>query len=312
MNQAQREYHAGRDAQHSELSAVNIQIADTNTKIDRYLTAFENGTMDEQLIGDRLAHLRTTVGQLTARRDQLTAALEDTPTGPDPADLAALAEHIAAVIKTGPEQARKALIEALITEIKITGPDTLRPRFRIPQPPTNATQTNKKTLASGKTLTRAAKQSVRPMTNLVDLRGAYSNTKAQVDALEQLRRKLPDPRVTVPPSVEKSRTGRARRLGPDQVQELIAGYRSGETVYKLGARFGIERRTVSAILHRNNVPMRRRGLSSEQVDDAIHLYNLGWSLARIGQRLGVDPTTVLTKFRQRGIPTRDTHGRPRT
>jgi hypothetical protein len=82
-------------------------------------------------------------------------------------------------------------------------------------------------------------------------------------------------------------------------------------VYELGDRFGIERRTVSNILHRHQVPMRRRGLSPEQVDDAIHLYNLGWSLARVGQRLGVDHTTVLTKLRERGMPTRDPHGRPR-
>ncbi|MFI6774238.1 hypothetical protein [Nocardia sp. NPDC050412] len=82
-------------------------------------------------------------------------------------------------------------------------------------------------------------------------------------------------------------------------------------MYQLGARFGIERRTVSEILHRHSVPMRRRGLSPIQIDDAIHLYNLGWSLARVGQHLGVDPTTVLAKLRQRGIPTRDAHGRPR-
>ena len=150
ITNAQQEHHTGRDAQHAELSAVNTQITDTNAKIDRYLTAFENGTMDEQLIGDRLNQLRTTIRQLTAHHDQLTAALEDAPTGPDPADLTALADHITTVISTGPEQARKALIEALISEITITGPDTLRPRFRIPQPPTNTTQPTKKALTSEK------------------------------------------------------------------------------------------------------------------------------------------------------------------
>jgi hypothetical protein len=57
-------------------------------------------------------------------------------------------------------------------------------------------------------------------------------------------------------------------------------------VYELGDQFGIERRTVSNILQRQDVPMRRRGLSPDQVDHAIHLYNLGWSLARVGQHLG--------------------------
>jgi hypothetical protein len=76
-------------------------------------------------------------------------------------------------------------------------------------------------------------------------------------------------------------------------------------VYELGAQFGIEWRTVSAILHRHGVPMRRRGLSPDQVDHAIHLYNLGWSLARVGDHLGVNHTTVLNKLRERGIRTRD-------
>ncbi|WP_083896078.1 hypothetical protein [Nocardia jiangxiensis] len=139
----------------------------------------------------------------------------------------------------------------------------------------------------------------------MDLGGAYYNPKPQVEALEVLRRKLPDPTAPAPPPADRPKPGRARQLGTDQVQELIAGYKSGETVYQLGSRFGIERRTVSEILHRHEVPMRRRGLSPEQIDDVIHLYNLGWSLARVGQHLGVDPTTVLAKLRQRGIPTRD-------
>jgi hypothetical protein len=145
----------------------------------------------------------------------------------------------------------------------------------------------------------------------VDLGGAYYNIKLQVEDLETLLRKLPDPTAPAPPTVDRPKPRRARQLDADQVRELIAGYRAGATVYELGDRFGIERRTVSNILHRHQVPMRRRGLSPEQVDDAIHLYNLGWSLARVGQRLGVDHTTVLTKLRERGMPTRDPHGRPR-
>lgn len=70
-------------------------------------------------------------------------------------------------------------------------------------------------------------------------------------------------------------------------------------MYELGDRFGIERRTVSNILHRHGVPMRRRGLSPEQVDDAIHLYNLSWSLARVGgDHFSVNHTTVLNKLRR--------------
>ncbi|MDQ4092147.1 MAG: hypothetical protein M3143_01630 [Actinomycetota bacterium] len=146
----------------------------------------------------------------------------------------------------------------------------------------------------------------------MDLGGTYYNTKPQVEALETLLRKLPDPTTPAPPPTDRPKPRRARQLDADQAQEIIAGYQAGTTVYELGARFGIERRTVSNILHQHDVPMRRRGLSPDQVDDAIHLYNPGWSLARVGQHLNVDHTTVLTKLRQRGIRTRDTHGRPRS
>ncbi|WP_327150085.1 hypothetical protein [Nocardia sp. NBC_01329] len=82
-------------------------------------------------------------------------------------------------------------------------------------------------------------------------------------------------------------------------------------MYELAARFGIERRTVSTILHRHQVPMRRCGLSPDQVDTAIHLYRLGWSLTRVGNHLDVAHTTVLAALRRHGIPTRDSHGRAR-
>lgn len=42
--------------------------------------------------------------------------------------------------------------------------------------------------------------------------------------------------------------GRMRRLDDGQVRELIAGFEGGATVYELGDRFGIKRRTVSEIL----------------------------------------------------------------
>jgi DNA-binding MarR family transcriptional regulator len=147
---------------------------------------------------------------------------------------------------------------------------------------------------------------------LVDLGGTYCNTNAQVEALETLLRKLPDPTTPAPPPVDRSKPGRARQLDADQVQALIQSYTAGVTTYELGDRFGIDRRTVSAILRRRGVDMRQRGLSPSQIDDAIRLYNSGWALARVGEHLGVDPTTVLNRLRERGIPTRDTHGRPRS
>jgi hypothetical protein len=123
---------------------------------------------------------------------------------------------------------------------------------------------------------------------MVDLGGTYYNTNTQVEALETLLRKLPDPTAPAPPPVDRPKPGRARQLDANQVQALIQGYTAGATTYELGARFGINRRTASAILHRHGADMRKRGLSPHQVDDAIRLYNSGWSLTRIGEHLNVD------------------------
>lgn len=106
--------------------------------------------------------------------------------------------------------------------------------------------------------------------------------------------------------------GVSPQLDDDKVQKLIEGYTSGATVYELGDQFGIERRTVSAILHRRGVPMRRRGLSTEQIDDAVRLYNQGWSLARIAARMDVAAGTVRQRLHERDVPIRDAQGQTRT
>ncbi|MBK0866481.1 helix-turn-helix domain containing protein [Saccharopolyspora sp. HNM0986] len=145
----------------------------------------------------------------------------------------------------------------------------------------------------------------------MEVGGAYSNTKDQVSALETLRMKLPDLATPSQPIPKRAKPGRTRRLPDDQVQRLIEGYKSGATVYELGDQFGIERRTVSTILHRHGVPMRRRGLSEKQIDGAMRLYNQGWSLARIAARMDVAAGTVRQRLHERDVPIRNTQGQPR-
>jgi len=87
--------------------------------------------------------------------------------------------------------------------------------------------------------------------------GAYYNPKDQVRALEELREKLPSFDAPEPTTAKRDRPRRARQLDSDQVQQLIAGYQSGSTVYELGDRFGIERRTVSSIRPRVGDPHHR-------------------------------------------------------
>ncbi|WP_433732666.1 hypothetical protein ACQP0C_10105 [Nocardia sp. CA-129566] len=121
-----------------------------------------------------------------------------------------------------------------------------------------------------------------------------------------------DGKTSGPAPADKLARRRVRRLDHDEVMALIEGYTAGESTYELADRFGVDRRTLSAILHRHNIPLRRWGLSSQQVDEAVELYGLGWSLARIARHLAVDPETVLNRLRDRGVRRRDTHVRARS
>ncbi len=133
----QAQHRAAHADRHAELAAVDNELTKTGQAIDRYLTAFERGTMDEELVADRLTELRAKTKQLRIRRDELTLALDDEPTAPEPATLVAVADHIAEIITSGTHNQTKALVEALVAKVTITGPDRLIPVFRIPQPRNN-------------------------------------------------------------------------------------------------------------------------------------------------------------------------------
>lgn len=115
---------ADRDT--AELTALATQITTTRAAIDRYLTAFENGALDERTCG-----LTTRLDQLTLRRDELTDLIQTPPAPPSPQAIAALRERLAEVITHGTPGQRKALIETHIAEITLDR-DTLTPIFLVP------------------------------------------------------------------------------------------------------------------------------------------------------------------------------------
>ncbi|HEX5407597.1 MAG TPA: helix-turn-helix domain containing protein [Pseudonocardiaceae bacterium] len=92
--------------------------------------------------------------------------------------------------------------------------------------------------------------------------------------------------------------------GHDQAKQVIAGYQAGATVYELADQFGIDRKTVSRILRRHEVPMRRTGLTAKQVDQAVRLHENGWSTAQIAEQLDSTQRTVQRRLAERGITTR--------
>jgi hypothetical protein len=173
---AQAQHQAAHTDRHAELTAVEADLTKTGQTIDRYLAAFERGTIDEDLVADRLTQLHTKTTQLRARRDELTLTLDDEPTTPEPATLTQIANHITEIITSGTHNQTEALVEALIAKVTITAPDRLIPIFRIPQPNHHNQPTT--TNPPGQT---ALETTVRTMTKSVELLTAYSHTAQAAD-----------------------------------------------------------------------------------------------------------------------------------
>jgi site-specific DNA recombinase len=164
---AQGSHTAAHETRRAELAATEHELARTGAAIDRYLAAFENGTLDPEDLAGRLTQLKARSRQLAARRDGLASALAATPVAPPSATLQQVADHIEEVLGSGTHSQRKALIEALVAQVKITAPGRIVPVFRIPQPETGATARATRTTAHPTTRTHGTEPGVRAMTNLV-------------------------------------------------------------------------------------------------------------------------------------------------
>ncbi len=118
------------------------------------------------------------------------------------------------------------------------------------------------------------------------------------------------PELTIqPPSLRYLGTADSdHQPSHDQATQVIAGYQSGATVYQLGNQFGIDRKPVSRILHRHNIPMRRTSLTPGQVDQALHLHENGWSTAQIAEQFSTTQRTVQRRLTELGIRHLARHG----
>ncbi len=125
-----------------ERSVIETELADIGAATERYLHAFERGTMPEDICAPRLQALNTRAGQLKARHAHLDAQSEQGAlNAPDPAALDHLRVQLTHAIASGSRQHLKALLAALLHEVRVEGPNTVRPVFKIPAhpaPPTDS------------------------------------------------------------------------------------------------------------------------------------------------------------------------------
>ncbi len=128
------DHHQATGTRHRELASINQQLRENSAAVDRYLTAFEKGTLDDEDpdIQIRLTSLRKQAKQLRADKARVQFDLDQPPTGPTPEGLALIRNQIREIITAGGHKAKKAMFEALIEDIEILSDDSVIPRFRIP------------------------------------------------------------------------------------------------------------------------------------------------------------------------------------
>jgi len=142
----------------------------------------------------------------------------------------------------------------------------------------------------------------------VEVIGRYSKLPEQGERVRDLLEMVPKGASEVNARTKKQVQ---RRMRPSEIEDLVAGYQDGRTVYELADQFRIHRDTVSKLLAREGVPRRYRILDTAAIQHAADLYRSGQSLATIGQRLQVNPTTVRAAVLKAGVRMRDCQGRER-
>lgn len=97
---------------------------------------------------------------------------------------------------------------------------------------------------------------------------------------------------------------RVRVLTPEEVENLVAAYLSGDSTYDLSRRYGIRRETVSAHLRRNNVTRRPNAKvvrADETAERVVELKSEGVSVRRIAREFGVTERVVARTLDEAGV-----------
>ncbi len=135
VNAAIEDAEQERPGLEEELAGTDTQIRDTTAALDRYLRAFEAGTMPDSVCAPRVEELSSRRQELVDYRDKLAAHLAATtvPTL-DRDQLRAVADIIRAVLANGSPAVVKDLLDALIHSVEINAEREAVPYFRVLTP----------------------------------------------------------------------------------------------------------------------------------------------------------------------------------
>jgi transposase len=96
----------------------------------------------------------------------------------------------------------------------------------------------------------------------------------------------------------------ARPLRAAEIDQLVAAYEAGATVFELATRFNIHRTTVGRHLKERGIDTRPPALDATALPKLTQLYKDGHSIATIAQHYGVSKNAVRDRLLAAGLTLR--------
>ena len=120
-----------RGSVEARVAALRHEQAGAKRSMDRYLAAFEAGTMKPATCQERLDNLQARLDILIAEEQSLLVQ-EEADTPPTPELVAEWAKTLDVALYSGTAQQRKALIRKLVKELRVMSRDEIVPTYRVP------------------------------------------------------------------------------------------------------------------------------------------------------------------------------------
>ena len=117
---------------YDELTATDAELAKTEAAVERYMHAFEAGTLTADIFAERVRELGNKAKLLRARQAELAeVAAEATAPLPSFDEVEALRDQLQAVALSGPGAVRKAVAQAFVHSLTVEARDKILPKFEI-------------------------------------------------------------------------------------------------------------------------------------------------------------------------------------
>jgi site-specific DNA recombinase len=133
ISEAQQRADLDESPHDAERAALQAELDKVERGIDRYLQAFESGTMPEEVCGERVKALGANATALRARMFDLDSGTTEAElVAPTTAELGDIRQRVEEAVAGGSSALVKSLLQALIHEIRVDSRLAIHPVFRVP------------------------------------------------------------------------------------------------------------------------------------------------------------------------------------